>query len=310
MPKVSIIVNCFNGEAFLREALDSIKNQTFTDWEVIFFDNKSTDDSAEIAKSYDDRFKYFCSDINVPLGEARKLALSHATGEWIAFLDVDDLWEPWNLQTQLDFLEGTDYKLSYGGISEIDLDGNKIREQLPIHHSGYIFGELLNQFDINMVTPIVNRQFILDNGLNFEPIITASEEYNLFMRIAAKAKVATHKKILGSYRVAENSLTNKAIDKWAFEREYTLNQLMLENEGIQGKYKVAFEEAKARGIYYKARYLMHIGDKPRARDAMKSISKKARKYYVLYILSNSSTIWNFFHSTKVKRKITKIFSLG
>ena len=59
MPKVSVIMNCFNGERFLREAIDSIYSQTFTDWEIIFWDNASTDKSASIAKSYDKKLKYF-----------------------------------------------------------------------------------------------------------------------------------------------------------------------------------------------------------------------------------------------------------
>ena len=61
-PKVSIIMNCLNGSEYLKEALDSVMVQTYKNWEVIFWDNASIDDSASIAKSYGEKIKYFCSN--------------------------------------------------------------------------------------------------------------------------------------------------------------------------------------------------------------------------------------------------------
>ena len=74
-PLVSIIMNCYNGAKFLEEAIDSIYTQTYSNWEIVFWDNASTDDSASIAKSYDDRLKYHLALETTPLGEARDLAL-------------------------------------------------------------------------------------------------------------------------------------------------------------------------------------------------------------------------------------------
>ena len=80
-PLVSIIVNCFNGERFLRQALDSILSQTYQNWEVIFWDNQSTDKSAEIYKSYnEERFKYFYAPKHTLVAEARNLAIDKSTG--------------------------------------------------------------------------------------------------------------------------------------------------------------------------------------------------------------------------------------
>ena len=87
---VSIIMNCFNGEEFLVEAIDSVFNQTYTDWEIIFFDNASTDGSREIAKSYGSKLKYFRINKTVPLGEARNKAITNASGKYLAFLDCDE----------------------------------------------------------------------------------------------------------------------------------------------------------------------------------------------------------------------------
>jgi len=146
MAKVSVIVNCYNGEKHLKEAIDSIYAQTFDDWEIIFFDNSSTDLSAQIAGNYDERLKYHLNDKTIPLGHARKKALDMASGDWIAFLDTDDIWEKVNLETQMTLLEGSDYVLSYAGVREFSGKANVIRETLPLHGSGDIFECLLNQF--------------------------------------------------------------------------------------------------------------------------------------------------------------------
>src|SRR5437868_4501867 len=101
-PLVSVIMNCLNGEQFLRDAIDSVIAQTYANWEIVFWDNASTDASASIAQSYhDDRIRYFRGDSTVPLGHARNLAIQKSRGTFIAFLDCDDLWLPTKLEKQL-----------------------------------------------------------------------------------------------------------------------------------------------------------------------------------------------------------------
>ena len=75
---VSIIMNCYNGQRFLKEAIDSVYQQTYHDWEIIFWDNASTDNSLKIAKSYDSRLLWFESDKTVLLGEARNKAINNS----------------------------------------------------------------------------------------------------------------------------------------------------------------------------------------------------------------------------------------
>src|SRR3990167_1275331 len=100
-PLVSIVMNCYNSEKYLREAIDSIFAQTYQHWEIIFWDNASVDASAEIAKSYDDRLHYYRGTETVPLYAARNKALEKCNGEFIAFLDCDDLWLPRKLEKQI-----------------------------------------------------------------------------------------------------------------------------------------------------------------------------------------------------------------
>ena len=92
-PLVSIIMNCFNGETYLNEALKSILNQTYKNWELIFWDNISTDNSKKIFEKFTDkRFKYYLAPKHEPLYRARNLAIKKANGEFISFLDTDDIW--------------------------------------------------------------------------------------------------------------------------------------------------------------------------------------------------------------------------
>ena len=100
-PFFSVIVNCYNGETYLKKALDSIFSQTFGDYEVIFWDNQSTDSSAEIAKSYSDtRLHYLLAPNFTDISVARNLAVMQAQGKWIAFLDCDDVWLHEKLEQQ------------------------------------------------------------------------------------------------------------------------------------------------------------------------------------------------------------------
>jgi glycosyltransferase involved in cell wall biosynthesis len=303
MPKVSIIMNCYNGEKYLREAIDSVYAQSFEDWEIIFWDNASTDQTPSIAATYGCKLKYFRSTQLLTLGAARREAVLMATGEWIAFLDCDDSWFSDKLQAQLDALSGTDYVLCYAGIREIDHNGRLIREVFPQHKSGQLLEKLLLQFDINMVTPMLRRNVLEQYRLNFDENVTASEEYNLFVRLAAKGKILALPTILGTYRVSAGTLTDRQISQWAVERYYTLEQLKQENFGIEKRYLKAFKEAYARGDYYKSRYLMTEGRNIEARQIMAGIVGLDYRYRLLEIALYIPGLWGLVHGKFMKRRI-------
>ena len=103
--KVSIILNCRNGAEYLKDTLEAIKQQSFSDYEIIFWDNCSTDNSAQIAKTFDKRLRYFWGEEMLPLGAARNKAIACAQGDYIAFVDCDDLWDREKLEKQVNELE-------------------------------------------------------------------------------------------------------------------------------------------------------------------------------------------------------------
>src|SRR5271165_15637 len=128
MPLVSVIMNIRNGAAFLREALDCVMGQTFADWELIVWDDRSTDNSAQIVAEYEDpRVLYFLSPEETPLGKARDLAMRQAQGEWLAFLDQDDIWLPHKLEKQL-ALAAPEVGIIYGRAVMFDAQRGNLRD--------------------------------------------------------------------------------------------------------------------------------------------------------------------------------------
>lgn len=308
MPKVSVVINCYNGERYLREAIESIFAQTYQDWEIIFWDNNSNDASSQIVKSFGDgKIKYFRSPTTTTLGEGRRNAVNVAEGEWVAFLDCDDTWYPDKLMVQMSALEGSDYVFGYAGILEVTAEGKPMRAVVPKYDSGYLVGQLLNQFDVNIVTAIIRRDYIVEHKINFDPEITASEEYNLFIRLSAHGRALVQKNILGRYRVYAGSLTDQKMSRWAIERRITLRQLAEEVPSIPEAHASAYKEAAMRGDYYEARYLMSIGCGNEAKEIMNRIGSKDWRYNLLAKSINMPGLWNFIHENKVRRKLLSIF---
>ena len=112
---ISIIMNCHNGEAFLNEAIQSVLKQKYKKWEMIFWNNNSTDNSEKVFKSYrDKRLRYYFRKKKVSLYKSRNSAIKKAKGEFIAFLDVDDIWFPNKLSLQVKKFRDPNVGLVYG----------------------------------------------------------------------------------------------------------------------------------------------------------------------------------------------------
>ncbi|MBU5430215.1 glycosyltransferase [Kineothrix sp. MSJ-39] len=124
---VSVIMPSWNTGEYLAEAIQSVIDQTYTKWELIIVDDCSTDQTDEIiALFHDDRIRYFKNDRNSGAALARNRALQKACGEWIAFLDSDDLWNPEKLEKQIDFMLQNGYVFSYTEYEKIDEGGNAL----------------------------------------------------------------------------------------------------------------------------------------------------------------------------------------
>ena len=167
-PLVSVIINCFNGEKYLQKAIDSVISQTYKNWEIIFFDNRSSDASVEIFKKYkDDRLKYYLASTHIEiLYKARNYALEKASGEFFAFLDVDDWWHSQKLEKQIPSFKDPKVGLVYGNLWQVFEKKNKRKlyrkKLLP---KGMILNDLLDDYLIGSPTYVIRKKAL--NGLKY-----------------------------------------------------------------------------------------------------------------------------------------------
>lgn len=124
---VSIIMPSYNCGEYIEETICSVQAQTYNNWEIIFVDDCSTDDTVhmvQLMQEKDSRIRLFQNEKNSGAAVSRNRALREAKGHWIAFLDSDDLWEPEKLEKQVRFMKESGYTFSYSCYQEIDSDGN------------------------------------------------------------------------------------------------------------------------------------------------------------------------------------------
>lgn len=227
-PLVSIIMNCFNSDKYLREAIDSVYAQTYTNWEIIFWDNVSTDSSAVIARSYQDgRMRYFRGETNVPLGHARNFAIEKSRGEFIAFLDCDDLWMPEKLERQIPlFLADEEVGLVYS--DTYFFNGQGFQQQLYANrkpYRGHCFPELLNHYLISLETAVVRKSALDSLDHWFDVSFNMIEEFDLFVRIGLNWKIDFAPNVLAKWRVHGESLSWKEPDFFVQETRKMLEKL-------------------------------------------------------------------------------------
>ena len=137
-------MNCHNGEKFLKESLRSVILQTYKNWELVFWDNKSSDKSKKILKKFKDkRIKYYYTNRFNTLYKSRQLAIKKCKGDYIAFLDTDDVWLSNKLEKQINFILLKKYDFVYSNYYLKDLRNSKKKKALFIknyqkailHHS-------------------------------------------------------------------------------------------------------------------------------------------------------------------------------
>ena len=201
-PLVSIIMNCYNGETYLRESVESILAQTFENWELIFWDNQAKDKSAEIFKSYkDERFKYFYADKHTLLYEARNKAIKKSSGKFISFLDTDDLWEKSKLELQIPLFNDPEVGVVYGNhfIINEKLNTKKIflRGKKP---KGYILDNLLKSYCTSLVTLVIRKSFLDNYQPPFDNLFHIMGDFDLMIRMSSKYKFDCVDKPVATYR--------------------------------------------------------------------------------------------------------------
>lgn len=262
-PVFSIVMNCKNGERYLKKALDSVYKQTYKDWEVIFFDNGSTDGSISIASSYDSRIKIHAIKNSINLGMARQKAVDLCVGNYVCFLDVDDIYIATKLEDQLRIFEEKKVKLISGGINIINTKDRILRNSVPEISGKDLFESLLKKYQLFMPTVAIDLKYMQENHHNFDPNLCYSPDYKLFMTIAQETDICISKEIYAQYRIHDLNLSvdmrKVAGSEWIYAIEYLQSDERLKY--LSKRRKKAFKYIKAQARMLEALKPLHERDR-------------------------------------------------
>lgn len=205
--KLSVVMSCYNSEKYLASAIDSILNQTFTDFEFIIWNDGSTDRTEEIIKSYDDsRIRYFYHE-NTGLGQALRLACQEVKSPIIARMDADDIALPNRLQIEYDYLQShPDVVLVSSAVNFIDDDNNFQGRSFPYTKDRILRG-LSSKGENAIVHPAsMFRKEAYDRAGGYNALRRAQDKL-LFARIMKFGNIANLPHVLLNYRISQDSLS-------------------------------------------------------------------------------------------------------
>ena len=209
---VSIITPNYNSENFITQTIESVLNQTYTEWEMIIVDDVSSDKSVDIIQNYlkkDVRIKLIKLEENSGAAVARNTAIKNAKGRFIAFLDSDDLWNSSKLEKQITFMIEKNCSLSYSNYSLIDEEGESL-DIIKIPPKKLNYNEQLKENQIGCLTAIYDQHKI---GKIYMPLIKKRQDYGLWLNILKKTNYAYKiDKNLAIYRVRKNSISSNKIE--------------------------------------------------------------------------------------------------
>ncbi|AFY58046.1 glycosyl transferase [Rivularia sp. PCC 7116] len=207
MPCCSIIIPAYNAIKYLPATLESALRQSFTDFEVLIIDDGSYDNIVEWASEIKDPRVRFLSQQNKGVSAARNLGIKKAKGEYIAFLDADDLWEPTKLEKQLQlFKNNLSLGLVHTAMLIIDEQSKSLGRIFTSNVEGNALEKLLEQNTI-VTSSVIVRHSCLQAVGNFDENLTSSEDWELWVRIASRYSIAQIKEPLVYYRQHANNTT-------------------------------------------------------------------------------------------------------
>ncbi len=248
-PQVSIVMSVYNGERYLQEAIDSVLNQTFTDFEFIIVNDGSTDTTWDILTSYDDpRIRLVRNQENIGLTKSLNKGLALAQGEYIARQDADDISLPERLERQVEFLDHNRYVgLVSSSFIEINEQGEEIRSRsLPVDND--TIQQSLLCYNCFCHGAVVLRKECLEKVGSYREGFASAQDYDLWLRIAEHFNVANIGEPLYKWRVHSRSIS--VVHKAPQDEFARLAVESAIERRVAGKHKLGDLCAKSLGRYY------------------------------------------------------------
>jgi glycosyltransferase involved in cell wall biosynthesis len=234
MPRISVILPVYNGVKYLREAVDSILNQTYSDFEFIIIDDGSSDETPQILDSYNDkRIVRKTNPANMGLVASLNLGIEMAQGEFIAIMNADDISLPYRLQAQYDYMNSKpDVGFLGTNMCFIDAEGQVYRESLydksDILDGAYFHWRMLWENHLAHPTMMIRSAELKNASLSYCAELYVVEDYDLWLRAARVSKLAAHPQVCLKYRVHSESKSAKfRIKRGLLKRQLQLRELAL-----------------------------------------------------------------------------------
>tara|TARA_B110000977_G_scaffold123703_1_gene158587 strand:- start:1306 stop:2238 length:933 start_codon:yes stop_codon:yes gene_type:complete len=221
---VSVIMNCYNGEKYLKESLESVKNQNYKNWELIFYDNSSIDSSKDIFFNYqekDKRFKYFKSKKKEKLGLARLNAFKKAKGAFFLFLDCDDYILPNKITVQIKLFKIKLVGAVYGNsIFFSKFFQRKLYKKDHIKKDSNIFYSLIENYNISLDTVIFKTRAVKKLSQGLDPKFNLIHDLDLIIRMSKVFKIRYCAEVLSHWRAHHSSTSNNAYLRFVKEKKF------------------------------------------------------------------------------------------
>lgn len=207
---VSIVMPSWNTGKFIGRSIQSVLDQTYTHWELLIVDDCSADDTDSVVSSIKDkRIKYFKNETNQGAALTRNRALREATGEWIAFLDSDDLWEPTKLERQVAFMKDNGYIFSYHEYVKIDEND----KPLNIYVTGPEKVTKRKMYQYGYPGCLTFMYSAKEIGLVQIKDIKKNNDYAILLKLCKKADCFLLKENLAKYRIRKMSISHDKLLK-------------------------------------------------------------------------------------------------
>jgi glycosyltransferase involved in cell wall biosynthesis len=287
MPYVSVIIPTYNRSNFITETIDSVLAQTYLDFEIIIVDDGSTDNTLEVLSLYGEKIKIIQQD-NQGQGPARNAGIKSSKGEWIAFLDSDDLWKPNKLQMQYELIKNKhDLVWVYSDADAFDVITGEILYSFGDKQKlweGDILEKILIQNFIPSPTPLIKKSIFEHVGYfhNYE----VSQDWDMWMRISEHYPIGLIPMSLALYRKHPGNITSNII----WEKKYTsginiINDCVSRNQDRLEKIR----DIALANLHYQLGFLLiRGGDLSNARQLFNQAIKMNNKtitYYFYYLFS-------------------------
>jgi len=223
MSLISIIIPYFKKKEFFEKTIHSVLNQTYSNFEIfIVYDDENKDDLDFVKKisELDSRINLIINNQNLGAGQSRNIGIKHSNGEYIAFIDADDLWHQDKLLMQIEFMQSNNYYISHTSYDIINEKEDKISSRKV---KTLTYDQLLKSCDIGLSTVILKKNLLDDDTLF--PELKTKEDYVLWLKITRGGqKIAALDKTLSKWRKCKISLSSstirKLIDGYSVYRKY------------------------------------------------------------------------------------------